>query len=148
MASKAMNIELDANGTGPYLAGLLQGCRDGDRASQQRLYEIYHQHVYRVIVRMVDRQDVDDVMQQVFLQVFRKIHLFESHSKFTTWLFRVAKNEAFQHLRKRKRREAHVLTHEPVSHHRSEFARKEAKEVIDNAGLESDYYHIKDFLKI
>ncbi len=115
------------------LAEILASCRNGERDAQRRLYELCHHQVYRVAVRMVGLQDAPDVTQQVFMQVFRKVDQFTGQSKFETWLYRVSVNEALQHLRKRSRRESQPLTHEPISHHRSEQERGEAKELLDRA---------------
>jgi RNA polymerase sigma-70 factor (ECF subfamily) len=71
----------------------------------------------------------------VFLQVFRKIDQFAGDSKFETWLYRLATNEALQHLRKRHRWDFQNLASEPVSHHRPESERGEHKELLDQALL-------------
>lgn len=83
---------------------LVAASRRGSREAQQRLYECCHQRVYRLLVRMVGRSDADDLLQQVFLQVFRTLKQFSGQSRFETWLYRVSVNESLQHLRKQRRR--------------------------------------------
>lgn len=78
----------------------IAACQQGDRAAQQAVYGEYHARVYRLAVRMVGRDDADDLLQQIFLQVFRKAEQFNHDSQFGTWLFRLATNECLQHLRK------------------------------------------------
>lgn len=78
-------------------------CR-GSREAQQRLYECSHKRVYQLLVRMVGVDDADDLLQQVFLQVFRSLSQFSGQSRFETWLYRVSINESLQHLRKQQRR--------------------------------------------
>ena len=85
------------------------------------------------MVRMVGVQDATDLTQDVFLHVFRKIDQFSGHSKFETWLYRVASNEALQHLRKQKRRSHQSLTSEPMSQEESKQIRDENKEILDVA---------------
>jgi RNA polymerase sigma-70 factor (ECF subfamily) len=114
-------------------AVVLAGCRSGERCAQQRLYELCHRQVYRLMVRMVDSQEAADVTQQVFLQVFRKIDQFAGHSKFETWLYRLAVNEALQHLRKGRRWKLQTLAHEPMDHTEPEKERNEDKELIEQA---------------
>lgn len=63
--------------------------------------------------RMVGRQNADDLTQQVFLQVFRKLDQFSGESKLETWIYRLAVNEALQHLRREKHRKARSLVFEP-----------------------------------
>lgn len=86
------------------LDDLVFASRHGNREAQQRLYECCHQRVYRLLVRMVGRSDADDLLQQVFLQVFRSLSQFSGQSRFETWLYRVSVNESLQHLRKQRRR--------------------------------------------
>lgn len=81
------------------LDDLVSASRHSNREAQQRLYESCHQRVYRLLVRMVGRSDADDLLQQVFLQVFRMLSQFSGHSRFETWLYRVSVNESLQHLR-------------------------------------------------
>lgn len=83
---------------------LVAASRRGNREAQQQLYECCHQRVYRLLVRMVGRRDADDLLQQVFLQVFRTLSQFSGQSRFETWLYRVSVNESLQHLRKQRRR--------------------------------------------
>ncbi|MBS1985894.1 MAG: sigma-70 family RNA polymerase sigma factor [Bdellovibrionales bacterium] len=83
---------------------LVSACRGGSPQAQQRLYECSHERVYRLLMRMVGREDAEDVLQQVFLQVFRTLGQFGGQSRFETWLYRVSVNESLQHLRKQRRR--------------------------------------------
>lgn len=112
---------------------VLAGCRAGAQDAEQRLYDLSHRQVYRLLVRLVGVQDAPDVMQQVFLQVFRKIHQFEGNSKFETWLYRLAVNEALQHLRKKQRRSFQPLSHEPVLPDGSDAKRSEQRELLELA---------------
>lgn len=90
-------------------------CQRGDRDAQRQLYETTHHNVYRLMVRMVGLQDAEDVMQQVYLQVFRSIAQFSGRSRLETWLYRLAANEALQHLRRNKRQQqCRPLAYEPV----------------------------------
>lgn len=82
---------------------LVAASRRGSREAQQRLYECCHQRVYRLLVRMVGLGEADDLVQQVFLQVFRTLKQFSGQSRFETWLYRVSVNESLQHLRKQQR---------------------------------------------
>jgi len=67
------------------------------------------------MVQMVGRQDAEDVTQQVFLQMFRKLDQFRGQSELETWLYRLATNEALQHLRRQKRHAAGPLVWEPAA---------------------------------
>ena len=112
---------------------VVRGCKSANRGAQQRLYELCHRQVYRLMVRMVGLQDAADVTQQVFLQVFRKIDQFAGKAKFETWLYRLAANEALQHLRKGSRWKFQHLSCEPMSDQRPESERNADKELLDQA---------------
>ncbi len=95
------------------LAQLVGPCLAGDRDAMQRIYELCSSRVYALMVRIVGQQDADDLTQQVFLQMFRKLGQYSGESKLETWLYRLATNEAFQHLRRMKRHVAQPLVTEP-----------------------------------
>ena len=114
------------------VAEIVIGCQRGDRDAQRQLYESTHQIVYRLMVRMVGRQDADDLTQQVFLQVFRKITQFSGLARFETWLYRLAANEALQHLRRDKRRsQSHTLQDEPVDHAPAHVEKTQQKDLLE-----------------
>ena len=85
---------------------LIAACQRGEREAQRTLYLARSGRVMRLLTRLVGPQEADDVAQQVFLQVFRKIESFQGHSSFDTWLWRVAVNEAHQYLRKNRKHRA------------------------------------------
>jgi RNA polymerase sigma-70 factor (ECF subfamily) len=60
---------------------------------------------YRMIRRMViDHDDADDLTQTTFIKVFENIHEFEGKSKLSTWIYRIAMNEALNFLRHKRRK--------------------------------------------
>ena len=63
---------------------------------------------------MVGLQEADDLTQQTFVQAFTKLKQFHGDSKFETWLYRLATNEALQHLRRAKHRRTIELVVEPI----------------------------------
>lgn len=115
------------------VAEILAGCRKGERAAQHRLYELFGQQVFRLTVRMIGTQDAPDVTQQVFLQLFRKIHQFAGNSKFETWLYRLTVNEALQYLRKRRRQNFLPLPPEPMTQRDQSNERNEQQELLELA---------------
>ena len=77
----------------------------GDREAQRLIYESLKGSVSRLVARIVDASDVDDVTQDVFLHVFSSLSSFRFESQFTTWVYRLAVNDALQHLRRKRRRD-------------------------------------------
>ena len=75
-----------------------------DRAFNQ-LVRTYQQPLYRIIRRiLIDHDETDDVLQDVLVKVYRNLANFREDAKLSTWLYRVATNEALSALRKKKRR--------------------------------------------
>jgi RNA polymerase sigma-70 factor, ECF subfamily len=78
----------------------------GDGVGFEYLYKKYSRRVYSVCLRMTrNSAEAEDLTQQTFLQVFRKIGTFRGESGFSTWLHRVTVNIVLMHLRRRKRTE-------------------------------------------
>lgn len=112
---------------------ILAGCRAGERAAQAHLYDRSVNRIYRLMARMVGPQDAPDVTQQVYMQVFRKVHQFRGQARFETWLYRVAVNEAYQYLRKRQRRPSERLGFEPVDDRISNERAAQQRDLLEQA---------------
>src|SRR5438552_11355704 len=75
----------------------------GDAAAFEFLYKAHSRRVYSVCLRMTrNPAEAEDLSQQAFLQVFRKIGTFRGESGFSTWLHRVTVNIVLMHLRRKK----------------------------------------------
>ncbi|MGH9687287.1 MAG: RNA polymerase sigma factor [Candidatus Acidiferrales bacterium] len=82
---------------------MIMRARQGDREALSQMYGAYRENVYRICLRMVrNPSDAEDLVQETFLRVIKKIHTFRGDSQFTTWLYRVTKNVALMQLRKPK----------------------------------------------
>ena len=80
----------------------IRAAQEGDRSAFEFLYELHSRRVYRVILRILKNvSDTEDLTQQVFLGLFRKIGSFRGESAFTTWLHRLTVNQVLMHFRKR-----------------------------------------------
>ncbi len=84
--------------------GLIRLAVTGDREAQRLLYESLKDSIGRLVSRVVETSDVDDVTQDIFLHVFCSLGSFRFESEFTTWVYRLAVNDALQHLRRKRRR--------------------------------------------
>src|SRR5260370_29142294 len=73
----------------------------GDAAAFEFLYHLHSRRVYALCLRMVNNpSDAEDLMQEAFLQLFRKIGTFRGESAFSTWLHRMTCNVALMRWRK------------------------------------------------
>ena len=92
----------------PLPASLVDRCKTGDRDALGEFYRQYKNEVARNLHRVLGparrQSELEDVMQEVFIEAFRSIARFRGDSKITTWLYRVCVNVALQRLRKVKRR--------------------------------------------
>jgi RNA polymerase sigma-70 factor (ECF subfamily) len=83
---------------------IIQKCHQGDREAQKTLYERTSDSVYRMLLRMTgNKDDAFELAQETYLRVFKHIRQFDGASSVTTWICRIAINEARQFLRRRKR---------------------------------------------
>jgi len=75
----------------------------GDRAEFARMVDLYSNPIYRLGLRMLGNpQDAEDILQNTFLNALTHLPTFEGRSSLSTWLYRIAANEALMRLRKKK----------------------------------------------
>jgi len=85
-------------------AALVERARRGDAAAFELLMRGHNQRVYRVVRSVLhEPQDVEDTMQQAYLSAFLHIEQFAGTSRWSTWVCRIAINEALAQLRRRGR---------------------------------------------
>ena len=81
----------------------VEALRLGDRREFARLVDAYSGPLLRLAQKMLGNQtDAEDVLQNTFLKAFQHIGEFEGRSSLSTWLYRIASNEALMLLRKRR----------------------------------------------
>ncbi|MCB0761356.1 MAG: RNA polymerase sigma factor [Flavobacteriales bacterium] len=82
---------------------LVERCRRGDAKAQHELYHAYAQAMYNVAYRIVnDRFEAEDILQECFVTVFRKLDTFRGDSSFGAWLKRVVINRSINTVKRRK----------------------------------------------
>lgn len=75
----------------------------GDQTAYEKLMKKYYQLIYNLIFRMISRkEDVEDLTQEAFIKAFNSLHNFDRQFAFSTWLFKIATNNAIDYLRKKK----------------------------------------------
>jgi RNA polymerase sigma-70 factor (ECF subfamily) len=89
---------------------LVQGLRAANEAAYEELLSRFERPVYNLVFRLLkDTDDACDVVQEVFLKVFRRIDLFRGDSTLRTWIYRIAVNEAHNHGRWHLRHRGHEI---------------------------------------
>lgn len=99
---------LDPGRDGEYR--LVEGLRAGEEWAYESLIQRFQQPVYNLVCRLLfDSAEACDVVQEVFLKVFRKIDAFRGDSSLKTWVYRIAVNEAHNHSRWNGRHRGHEV---------------------------------------
>jgi RNA polymerase sigma-70 factor (ECF subfamily) len=81
----------------------------GDLLPFEELFKLHHGKVYAVCLRMTgNTAEAEDLSQEVFVQVFRKLDTFRGESAFMTWLHRLTVNHVLMYFRKTSRRREHL----------------------------------------
>jgi RNA polymerase sigma-70 factor (ECF subfamily) len=81
---------------------LARAAAAGDAAAFEKLYHQHNRRVYSLCMRMLgNASQAEDLTQEVFLQVYKKIASFRGDSAFTTWLHRLTVNQVLMHFRRR-----------------------------------------------
>ena len=79
---------------------LIRKLRRRDEDAFRQLVLQYQHKVFNIVYRMIgDRQEAEDISQEVFVTVFKSIDSFRGESKFSTWLFRIATNQCKNRLK-------------------------------------------------
>jgi RNA polymerase sigma-70 factor, ECF subfamily len=91
--------------TGPGDFELAQKAAGGDIAAFEELYHRHFRRVYSLALRMTGSpEEAEDLTQETFTHLYRKIGSFRGESAFTTWLHRMTVNQVLMHFRRRKSR--------------------------------------------
>ena len=81
-------------------------CRKGDVAAFEELYKRYSARLYNVAYRMTgSAADAEDLLQEVFLQVYRRFDSYRGEAALSTWLYRIAINACLDHVRSHQGRQ-------------------------------------------
>ncbi len=92
--------KIDLNSAKDY--ELTKAAAKGNMAAFEEIYNRHHRRVYSICLRMLkNTTEAEDLTQDVFIQLHRKIGSFRGDSAFTTWLHRLTVNQVLMHFRKR-----------------------------------------------
>ena len=83
-------------------ADLIEGCRQEDRKMQYELYQRFAPKMYGVCLRYAgNTEEAEDILQEGFIKVFRKIGSFRGEGSFEGWVRRIFVNTAIEHFRRK-----------------------------------------------
>ena len=90
-----LSPETTAEGADSDDLRLVESLREGSEPAYERLLQLFQQPVYALAFRLLeDQSEASDVVQEVFLKVFRSIGSFRGQSSLKTWIYRITVNEA------------------------------------------------------
>ena len=90
---------------------LLQGCREGRRGSQRKLYELFYGYGMNICLRYGKNEtEAQEMLNDGFLRVFTRLHQYDSDYPFKSWLRKVLINSAIDYHRKHKRHHLSIAT--------------------------------------
>ena len=82
---------------------IIDRCKKGEREAQFQLYKLYYKSMYSTSLRIVGTPgDAEDIMQEAFLNAFRKIKTYEGKVSFGAWLKKIVINRSLDYLKKKK----------------------------------------------
>ncbi len=86
----------------PVSKEIIQQCQCGNRQSLEQLYKHYYQRVRSKVIKTLGYYHlaIDDVVQNIFIEIFKSIKNFRHDSSLDTWIFRITINIAYQEMRK------------------------------------------------
>lgn len=89
----------------------------GDHAAYGELIDRYKHALFRHCFAIVrDEDDAKDIAQEALVKAYFKLHTYNNHYKFSTWLFKIATNLAFDHIKKHRRLSSlEDIPYEPVA---------------------------------
>ncbi len=82
----------------------IRRCQEGDRQAFQAVYEVFKNRVYGTAFRFTNNHDeASDLTQDIFINIYKKIRMFEFKSSFSTWVYRLSVNMSIDRIRKLRR---------------------------------------------
>jgi RNA polymerase sigma-70 factor (ECF subfamily) len=92
-------------------AKLVISATEGDGEAFGKLVEKYTSFVYRTVFYDIkNRQDAEDISQEVFIKAYKALSTFRSDSEFSTWIYRICKNTVYDYIRKTSREKSITIS--------------------------------------
>ncbi|MBI2822459.1 MAG: sigma-70 family RNA polymerase sigma factor [Acidobacteria bacterium] len=100
------------------MVDLVLRVQQGDEESAHTLYRLYAKPVYNFVFRLIgSTEDAEDLTQETFLKVFNELTRLRDPGQFKFWLYRIARNEVYQRIRRLKRKNEVSLDDDTGGYH-------------------------------
>jgi RNA polymerase sigma-70 factor (ECF subfamily) len=114
----------------PHLPELIGRCLRNEGGAFRQLVEEHQKYAFSLAFRVLqDEEDARDVVQETFIRVWRNLHSYDGRAKFTTWLYTITVNLAYDLLKSRTRKRRWIL--EPGSAQDSVGATQEEMNIVN-----------------
>jgi RNA polymerase sigma-70 factor, ECF subfamily len=108
---------------------------NGERYSE--LIERYQGKLFTYIYRLIgDREEAADLLQDVFIKVYKNLHSYDSKRKFSSWIYRIAHNEAVNHIKRKYLKK--FVSWEDISATKDKLDMRSTEEGADNAWVRKE----------
>lgn len=106
---------------------IIEQLRLGKESAFRKLVETYQKMVIKTCFGLVqNREDAEDIAQDVFIEIYRNIKKFRANSKLSTWLYRIAVNRSLNHIRNNKKNKWLQSFEDAVSNKNKEYQQIES----------------------
>lgn len=85
------------------LENIVRRCQEGQKAAFEELFEMYQPRLKYFVRRLDSGANIDDLLQDIWLTVFRKINKLKNVESFGVWLYRIARNRVYDGFRRKDR---------------------------------------------
>lgn len=120
--------------------------KEGDKFAFEELLDKYQKPVINFIYRMIrDRDEADDLAQEVFVRVYNSAKRYEPKAKFSTWIYRITKNLCLNELRRRKRK--FISLDETISTEEGELKREIASPDVTSPYEDTSKHELQKVVK-
>jgi len=131
------------------LTNLIDGCKNNNPICQSILYKNYRKLILNTVFRFVrDKHTSEDITQEIFIKVFKKIDRYKNNNNFDSWIRKVAVNKSLDYLRKKKYETLSDDLSYIVVYDDSEYKEDEYRLVLINSLIDKLSDHYKDVFKL
>lgn len=96
-------------------AGLAERCQAGERQAFTELFQATKEDVYKIIYSVLGNDtEIEDIIQKVYLEIFKNISRFQKRSKISTWIYGITTHTCFNTLRQRKKQQQELSLATPA----------------------------------
>lgn len=134
---------------------LISRAKNGDENAYYRLYKLYVQAMYSICIRMVVNQmDAEDLVQETFIDAFKKLDTYRGEASFGSWIKKIAINKSLNFIRRKKIKFTEINKIEPKEENQNEVdflsiapekVHEHIKELPDKARVILNLYLLEDY---